>query len=218
MTDPYDPLVLARRIASLAAERRAADVVLLDVRELVDYTDFFLLASGQSSRQNVSIAEHVVKTLKAEKRYALSKAGLESGSWICLDLGSVVVHVFDPETRVRYDLELLWADAPRVPLDEPAHEPAAAPAAPSEAAVAEPAPKRRRRSVRAAAVADADAENAPESERPSEPAAESAPRDDMPAARPKRAKAKASATDASAPRAPKAPAPRKRWPADEKKR
>src|SRR5204862_7728150 len=128
-TEPFDPLPMARRIAALAAERRASDVVLLDVRTLVDYTDFFLLVSGQSSRQNLAIAEHIVKTLKGEKRYALSKSGLDSGSWVCLDLGSVVVHVFDPETRARYDLELLWADAPRVDAEASAETPTAAAAA-----------------------------------------------------------------------------------------
>jgi ribosome-associated protein len=119
MTDvpaPHDSLALARRIAALAEERRGTDIVLLDVRDLVDYTDFFLIVTGQSARQNQSIGEHVVRTLKGDKRYAISKAGLDTGSWICLDLGDVVAHVFDPETRARYDLELLWSDAPRATL------------------------------------------------------------------------------------------------------
>jgi len=150
-------LALARRIAALVAERRGADVVLLDVRPLVDYTDFFLVATGQSGRQNQAIAEHVVRTLKADRRIAISKSGLEGGSWICLDLGDVVVHVFDPETRVRYDLELLWADAARV-------APEASPPAPAPAEGAKP----RRRAVRHAAVEDADLGNAPDSERPPE--------------------------------------------------
>jgi ribosome-associated protein len=147
---PSDTLEVARRIAHLADERRGADTVILDVRSLVDYTDFFVIVSGQSSRQNQAIAEHVLKSLKGERRYAISKAGLDTGSWICLDLGSVVVHVFDPETRARYDLELLWSDAPRVSPEAPA------PAAPAK----------RKRVARKAAVLDADAENAPDSARP----------------------------------------------------
>jgi ribosome-associated protein len=154
MTAAPDSLSLARRIAALAEERRATDLVLLDVRGLVDYTDFFLLATGASSRQNQSIGEHVVKTLKGEKRFAISKAGLDTGRWICLDLGDVVFHVFDAETRARYDLELLWADAPRVPTKEEAP-------APSK-------PARRRRVAKKGAVEDADAENAPDSERPAD--------------------------------------------------
>ena len=158
---PPDTLALAHRIADLILEKRGADLVLLDVRELVDYTDYFLIATGQSGRQNQAIGEHVVKTLKADHRYAISKSGLDTGSWICLDLADVVVHVFDPETRARYDLELLWADAPRTDLGAPSAVPAA-PAAPA----AEEKPKRRKRATRVAAVEDADAENAPDSARP----------------------------------------------------
>lgn len=147
-----DTLALARRIAALARERRATDLVLLDVRSLVDYTDYFLVATGQSARQNQAIGEHVVKSLKAEKRYAISKAGLDTGRWICVDLADVVFHVFDAETRARYDLELLWADAPRVEVDEPP-----------------PVGKRRRRAVRQEAMAGADADNAPDDARPVDP-------------------------------------------------
>jgi ribosome-associated protein len=165
MTDPaaaYDTLDVARHIAVLADERRGADIVILDVRALVDYTDFFVVVSGQSARQNQAIAEHVVRTLKGEKRYAISKAGLDSGSWICLDLGSVVVHVFDPETRARYDLELLWSDAPRVSTKAPEPE-------------SVPVPAKRRRVTRKAAIAGADAGNAPDSERPPEGEPEALP-------------------------------------------
>ena len=166
---PVDSLALARRLATLAAERRATDLLLLDVRELVDYTDFFLLATGQSARQNQAIGEHLVKTMKGEHRYALSKSGLDTGSWICIDLGDVVVHVFEPEMRARYDLELLWADAPRPDVAEetPAVAAVEVPVA-AAAPAAEPAPAtpRRRRVTRKAAVEDADAANAPEGTRP----------------------------------------------------
>ena len=199
---PPDSLALARRIADLVRERRATDVVLLDVRELVDYTDWFLICSGQSGRQNQAISEHVVKTLKADHKYAISKSGLETGSWVCLDLGDVVVHVFDPETRSRYDLELLWGDAPRVeiaPLPAPAASAApaepVAPAEPAEAEapeepepVAKKGPAKRKRVVRKAAIEEADADNAPDSERPpeGEPEPEATPAP-APAVRGKRA-------------------------------
>lgn len=198
---PPDSLALARRIADLVRERRATDVVLLDVRELVDYTDWFLICSGQSGRQNQAISEHVVKTLKADHTYAISKSGLETGSWVCLDLGDVVVHIFDPETRSRYDLELLWGDAPRVeiaalPAATPlpgatvdAYEPPPAEdAEPEDAPVAKKGPAKRKRVVRKAAVEEADADNAPDSERPpeGEPEPESTPAP-APAVRGKRA-------------------------------
>jgi ribosome-associated protein len=158
VTDPSasDSLAFARRIVALARERRAEEPVLLDVRALVDYTDFFVLLTGRSLRQNQAIAEHLVRSMKAERRLALSKAGVETGTWICLDFGDAVVHVFDPDTRTRYDLELLWADAPRADAE-----------APKEAAAdAAAAPRRRARTVRKAALADADAENAPDEARP----------------------------------------------------
>jgi ribosome-associated protein len=236
-----DSLTLARRIAALAAERRATDVVLLDVRSLVDYTDFFLLASGTSGRQNQTIAEHVVRTLKQDRLLAISKSGLDTGSWICLDLGDVVVHVFDPETRARYDLELLWADAPRADLAEPrasaspaADEPAASSAgdAASEGEAEDvpeaKKPARRRRAVRKAAVEDADAENAPAGARPplDEPEPEEAkpagrtakaPKAAKPAKKRPAAKAAGTAPKAKGPApksAAKAPRPKKRRSAD----
>ena len=208
---PKDSLELARRIATLVVERRGTDVVLLDVRSLVDYTDFFLLASGTSGRQNQTIAEHVVRTLKQDRLLAISKSGLDTGSWICLDLGDVVVHVFDPETRARYDLELLWADAPRADLVERPPE-VAVPAADEEAA---PAAPRRRRAVRKKAVEDADAANAPAAARPPldepepEPAPERAPKK-------RTAKPRASAKSTPAKRAPaKSSRPKKRRPSAE---
>ena len=156
------------------------DVVVLDVRTLVDYADAFVVMTGQSARQNLAIAEHIVRSMKAEQKYAISKSGLDSGSWICLDLGDIVVHVFDPETRARYDLELLWADAPRVelgaapvPLDDSGIPPnldgPAEAVAEAGADAAEGTKKpNRRRAVRRAAVEEADAENAPDSERPAD--------------------------------------------------
>jgi ribosome-associated protein len=206
-----ESLALARRIAALVTDRRGTDLVLLDVRSLVDYTDFFLLASGTSGRQNQAIAEHVVRTLKQDRLLAISKSGLDTGSWICLDLGDVVVHVFDPETRARYDLELLWADAPLVDVVESPAD--AVPAA--DESEDETRPARRRRTVRKAAVEDADAGNAPDSERPppDEPEPESKP--STGAAKKRRAATKASPAKPSG--TPKPSATRKAGPAAKKR-
>jgi len=107
--------VLARRVVDLVRERRGEQVVVLDVRGLVDYMDYLIIASGRSARQNQSIAEHVVVELKREHGLQpLSVSGAEVGAWICVDLVDVVLHVFEPEQRAIYDLELLWADAARV--------------------------------------------------------------------------------------------------------
>lgn len=103
-----------RRLVALCHERRAEDVVVLDVRELVDYMDYLVICTGRSERQNRSIAEHCLTELKRQHgMLPLSRSGLDAGTWICVDLVDVVLHVFDAHTRTHYDLELLWADARR---------------------------------------------------------------------------------------------------------
>jgi len=105
---------LAFRIVDLCEERRGEDLVVLDIRELVDYMDFLVIGTARSERQGRAISEHVVREVKRAGHLPLSRAGIEAGSWICLDYVDVVLHVFTPETRAKYDLELLWADAERV--------------------------------------------------------------------------------------------------------
>jgi ribosome-associated protein len=101
-------------IVDALRERRAAEIVSLDVRELVEYMDHLVIATGRSRRQNKALAEHVLGRLKREHRVLpLSRSGMEEGSWVCLDFVDVVVHLFDAETRAHYDLELRWADAPK---------------------------------------------------------------------------------------------------------
>jgi ribosome-associated protein len=103
-------------VAALCVEKRAEDVVALDVRGLVDYMDFLLLVTGRSDRQNRAIAENAIRGAKKAGVIPLSRAGLETGTWICVDLVDVVLHVFTPEVRKHYDLELLWGDAKRITL------------------------------------------------------------------------------------------------------
>jgi ribosome-associated protein len=104
---------LAKRIANLVLDKKAQDVTVLDVRGLTSYADFFVLASGESERQVSSMAEHVHTALKHEGRSVVGREGEQSGSWVLLDYGEVVAHLFLQETRAFYDLEGLWADAPR---------------------------------------------------------------------------------------------------------
>ena len=112
---------LLARVVELCLERKAEDVVSLDVRELVDYMDHLVICTGRSARQNRAIAEHVMTQLKREDRVLpLSKAGLDAGSWVCIDFVDVVLHVFEPETRAQYDLELLWGEAERTEYEAPA--------------------------------------------------------------------------------------------------
>jgi ribosome-associated protein len=106
------------KVVALAREKRAEDVVALDVRGLADYMDFLVIATGRSPRQNRAIAEGVMRGLKGLKIRPLARPGPEDGAWICLDFVDVVFHVLDGATRAHYDLELLWGDA--APVDLPA--------------------------------------------------------------------------------------------------
>jgi ribosome-associated protein len=101
-----------RRVLELCRERRADPIVALDVRELADYMDYLVIATGRSARQNRSIADHVVRELRPLGVRPLTRPGPDDGPWICLDFVDVVLHVFDAPTRAYYDLELLWGDAP----------------------------------------------------------------------------------------------------------
>ncbi len=87
----------------------------MDVSDLLVVTDIFLIATGTSSRQVKSLVAEVERVLKESMdRRPLRREGVDHGKWALLDLGDVVVHAFDHETRDYYSLELLWADAPRI--------------------------------------------------------------------------------------------------------
>ena len=118
---PENPeaLALARRGADLLVDRKATDVVLLDVRGMSSYADYFVIASGDSERGVIATAEHVRETLKNEGHRTIGTEGFDTGHWVLLDFGEVVVHVFYHPVREFYDLEGMWIDAPRVPIDVP---------------------------------------------------------------------------------------------------
>ncbi|HJB54393.1 ribosome silencing factor [Olsenella sp. An188] len=115
---PTTPLELARVAALAADSKKASDVVLLDLSPVTDVCDYFLVCSGDNARQVDAIVDEVREKVSANCGVSpLSCEGREGLSWVLLDYGSVVVHVFRPETRDYYRLESLWADAPRVELD-----------------------------------------------------------------------------------------------------
>jgi ribosome-associated protein len=102
--------------AAAALDKKGENPVLLDVAELAGYADYFLLVSGRSTRQASAVGENVAQVLKKAGRPALGVEGLKEGTWILLDFGEVVVHVFHQPVREFYDLDSLWGDAPRVEL------------------------------------------------------------------------------------------------------
>ena len=103
----------ARKIGQLLSDKKAVDVVILDVRGLVSYADYIVVASGESDRQVSSMAEHVLTQLKAEGVRPISHEGMDTGQWVLLDFGEVLVHLFFSEMRAYYDVEGLWVDARR---------------------------------------------------------------------------------------------------------
>ena len=111
-----DPEALARRVAELADSKKATEIVALDMRELVSYTDFLIICTGRNERQAAAIADQVGLRLKRDEGLLPQVEGGPAGGWTVLDYLDCVLHVFTPDARDRYRLELLWADAPRLEL------------------------------------------------------------------------------------------------------
>jgi len=113
-------LEIARACAQTAFDTKAEDVVILDVRGLSSFTDYFVIMSGRSTRHVQGLAEAIEAELRS-KRVNTSKAeGLQEAMWVLLDFDDVVVHIFYHEQRGFYDLEGLWHDAPRIRLEDEA--------------------------------------------------------------------------------------------------
>ncbi|MCD6287875.1 MAG: ribosome silencing factor [Candidatus Hydrogenedentes bacterium] len=107
---------LVRRIAELAADKKAVDIVALDIRKTSTLTDYFVIMSGTSEMQVRAIATSVKETLKKENVRSIGADGTVAGHWIVIDYGDVIVHIFRDDTRAFYDLEGLWADSPKLEL------------------------------------------------------------------------------------------------------
>jgi ribosome-associated protein len=106
----------ARSAARAALDKRATDLVVLDVRGLSSIADYFLLCSGRSTTHLETIADAIRAALKSEGIRPLHTEGVAESGWILLDYGEVLMHVFLEDTRAYYALERLWGDAPAVPL------------------------------------------------------------------------------------------------------
>ena len=99
-----------------AEDRKAADLVVLDLRKAAGFTDFFVLASGNNPRQIRAIADSVMAALADEGVKPAHVEGYERSEWVLLDYFDFIVHVFIPETRVFYGLERLWGNAERIEI------------------------------------------------------------------------------------------------------
>ncbi len=98
-------------------ERKAEDVVVLRMTDVLPITDYFVIATGKNARHVDALEELTHKRLKENGIRVQHVSGREGLTWVLLDCGAVVVHLFQPQTREYYDLELRWADAEKVPLD-----------------------------------------------------------------------------------------------------
>ena len=105
------PLDMARRIVELAEDKKAADIVLLDLTGLTTLADAFVICSGGSERQLDAIADGILEGLRAEKVRPIGREGTAASHWVLVDFGSVVVHIFTPPERDYYSLEKHWAEA-----------------------------------------------------------------------------------------------------------
>jgi ribosome-associated protein len=106
-----------QRAVGLLHDLKAADVTLLDLRDLAAATDFFLIGTGRSDTHVKSIADHVIDELKKEGARPVGIEGLRGGNWVLVDYVDFVVHVFRPSAREFYQLERLWGDAPMMAME-----------------------------------------------------------------------------------------------------
>lgn len=105
--------------ARAASAKTLEETVVLDVGDLIGITDYFVITAGRNDRQVRAIVDEISRQVREQAGVTVRQSeGLESMSWVLLDYGDFVVHVFDTEARSVYSLERLWADAPRVGLDD----------------------------------------------------------------------------------------------------
>lgn len=113
-------LDLARRIVDLADDRKAKDPVILELKSLTIVADYFVLLTGASRTQVLGIANHIEEELSQAELLPQQREGDQDARWLLLDYGDVVVHVFQEDTRLFYNLERLWNDAKRITVNESA--------------------------------------------------------------------------------------------------
>lgn len=117
-----DPRQLVLQCVNAALDRKAEDLVILSVKDISSFADYFVICSGTSDRQIQSLADHIGQKLKKAGVFPLGIEGERSGSWILMDYGDVVLHIFYKPVREFYDIEGLWSDAPRMTIEESVQE------------------------------------------------------------------------------------------------
>lgn len=113
--EPEEAVILAARAAN---EKKAAEIVVLDLREVAQFTDFFLICTANNPRQVQAVTDAIEETLREARKRPLHIEGYSAAEWVLLDYGDFIAHVFSPASRRFYDLERLWRDAKRLQLPQ----------------------------------------------------------------------------------------------------
>ena len=114
-------LEIARLCTKIADDNKAEDIVLLDVRGLTSFTDYFVIMSGRSTRHVQGLADKIEGEMRSKRITSKNCEGLQEGVWVLLDYDDVIVHIFYTETRKFYDLDGLWHDAPKIDIEADLH-------------------------------------------------------------------------------------------------
>ncbi len=102
---------MARKAVDIASDKQAADIILLDIRGICSFADYFVICSGESSRQINAIYDEIVHSLKEEDIIPRHREGTVDSGWLLLDYGDVIIHIFAPTEREYYQLDQLWSQA-----------------------------------------------------------------------------------------------------------
>ncbi len=108
------PKKIAELIRTLAEDKKAEDILILDIAKISSIAHYFIIAHGNSDRHVKAVASHMMDEMKRRKMPAFHVEGLAEGKWVLLDFGSVMVHMFYKETREFYGLERLWGEAKKI--------------------------------------------------------------------------------------------------------
>ena len=112
--DGLESAELAQLVVEVASDKLASDIVMLDLRQVAPFADYFVIMSADSSRQIEALEEDITGALKEEQVSRYHREGASSSGWVLLDFSDVIVHIFGPEEREFYNLEHLWSRAPQV--------------------------------------------------------------------------------------------------------
>lgn len=104
----------ARYVVDVASDKLASDIVLLDIREVSDFADFFIILTVESVRQMRALAEDLEQALESKNYPRHHREGTPTSGWMLLDFGDIIIHIFGPEERLFYDIESMWAEATEV--------------------------------------------------------------------------------------------------------